>query len=253
MALAMSWVSKVPAAPTTVPAMIMAALSSTKPSKPTARPVSALYSEITTGMSAPPIGNVIATPRSSANPKNNETAGRPSNGSPKSMPETTMNPSATVTSNMAKFRNFWPPKRTDLVIKPCSFAKAIKLPLNDTEPMKPPMVAMVRCVMLCSLPRYNSTAAMAAAAPPPMPLYSAIICGMLVMATRLPLTQASMPPAAMAPIMSIKLTEDAPDTNANVTAVASSMPAPAQRTPLTAVTGELMRFRPRMNSAAATR
>ena len=83
MALAMSWVSKVPAAPTTVPAMIMAALSSTKPSKPTARPVNALYSEITTGMSAPPIGSVMATPRSSANAKNSETAGKPSSGNPK--------------------------------------------------------------------------------------------------------------------------------------------------------------------------
>ena len=41
--------------------------------------------------------------------------------------------------------------------------------------------------------------------------------------------------------------------NSSVTTVASSMPKPAQRTPLTAVTGELMRFRPRMNSAAATR
>ena len=41
--------------------------------------------------------------------------------------------------------------------------------------------------------------------------------------------------------------------NASVTTVASTMPTPAQRTPLTAVTGELMRFRPRMNSAAATR
>ena len=41
--------------------------------------------------------------------------------------------------------------------------------------------------------------------------------------------------------------------NTSVTTVASSMPTPAQRTPLTAVTGELMRFKPRMNSAAATR
>ena len=55
-----------------------------------------------------------------------------------------MKPNAAVTSNMARFINFWPPKRTDLVINPCSFAKAIKLPLKDTEPMKPPTVAMVR-------------------------------------------------------------------------------------------------------------
>jgi len=41
--------------------------------------------------------------------------------------------------------------------------------------------------------------------------------------------------------------------NASVTAVASNMPTPAQRTPLTAVTGELMRLRPKMNRAAAIR
>ena len=63
MALAINWVSRVPAEPTTVPAMIMAALPSTKPSKATARPVRALYREMTTGMSAPPIGSVIITPK----------------------------------------------------------------------------------------------------------------------------------------------------------------------------------------------
>ena len=72
-ALAISCVSSVPAEPTTVPAMIIAALSSTKPSKATARPVSALYSEITTGMSAPPMGSVMATPSSSASTKNSVT------------------------------------------------------------------------------------------------------------------------------------------------------------------------------------
>ena len=163
-----------------------------------------------------------------------------------------MKPRPAVISNIARFTNFWPPKRTDLVIRPCNFAKAIRLPLNDTEPMNPPMVAMVKCVMLCSLPRYSATAAMAAAAPPPIPLYSAIICGISVMATRLPLTQAMMPPTATAPITSIKLSDEAL-MKSRVTAVASTMPRPAQRTPLTAVTGELMRFRPRMNSAAATR
>ena len=163
-----------------------------------------------------------------------------------------MNPKPTVTSKMARFKNFWPPKRTDLVINPCNLAKAIRLPLKDTEPMKPPMVAMVRWVILCSLPRYSSTAAMAAAAPPPIPLYSAIICGMSVMATRLPLTQARMPPTAMAPMTSIKLNGEAA-MNPRVTIVARTIPKPAQRTPLTAVAGELMRLRPRMNNAAATR
>ncbi len=137
MAFAMSCVSRVPADPTTVPAMIMAALSSTKPSKPTASPVNALYSEITTGMSAPPMGSVIATPSSSEKAKNKDTAGRPSAPHPPEIdqePQSHRRPAISPNST-----NFWPPKRTDLVIKPCSFANAIKLPLNDTEPMKPPI------------------------------------------------------------------------------------------------------------------
>src|SRR5260370_28265886 len=126
MALAMSCVSKVPAAPTTVPAMIMAALSRTKPSNPTARPVRALYSEITTGMSAPPMGRVIPTPRIKAAAKNAETTAVLS-----LIPETTRVPRPTAMSRIAQFKNFWPLKRTDFVIKPCSLAKAIKLPRSE--------------------------------------------------------------------------------------------------------------------------
>jgi hypothetical protein len=85
-----------------------------------------------------------------------------------------------------------------------------------------------------------------------MPLYSAIICGMLVIATRLPLTQARVPPTAIAPITKAKLKFEAP-MKTRVAIVASSMPTPAQRTPLTAVSGELMRFKPTMNRNAAAR
>ena len=75
---------------------------------------------------------------------------------------------------------------------------------------------------------------------------------MSVMATRLPLIQAIVPPTRMAAITNTRLVEEAP-MNASVTSVANTMPAPAQRTPLTAVSGELMRFRPSMNNAAANR
>ena len=111
------------------------------------------------------MGSVIAIPRSSANAKNADTIG----GS-ELIPETIMKPSATVTSKIARLRNFWPPKRTDFVISPCSLPKAIKLPLKETAPMRPPTAAIVRCTRLCSLPPYSSTAAIAPAAPPPMPL-----------------------------------------------------------------------------------
>ena len=58
----------------------------------------------------------------------------------------------------------------------------------------------------CALPENSSMAAMAAAAPPPMPLYSATICGMSVIATFLPLIQAQPVPIARAMITSTRLT-----------------------------------------------
>jgi hypothetical protein len=81
-----------------------------------------------------------------------------------------MTPNTSAASRMSRFTIFWPLKRTDFVIRPWSLPKAMRLPLKDTEPMNPPMVAIARCTMFCSAPRYSSTAAMAAAAPPPMPL-----------------------------------------------------------------------------------
>ena len=55
-----------PDAPTSAPAMISAQLPMTKPAIATAVPVKAFSSEMTTGMSAPPIGSTIITPNASA-------------------------------------------------------------------------------------------------------------------------------------------------------------------------------------------
>ena len=66
MALAISSVSIVPEAPTSMPATMSTVESSTKPVADAARPVNALSREITTGMSAPPIGSTNMTPNSSA-------------------------------------------------------------------------------------------------------------------------------------------------------------------------------------------
>ena len=51
-----------------MPATIRTLFSSSKPVAATARPVNAFSSEITTGMSAPPIGSTKSTPKSSAPP-----------------------------------------------------------------------------------------------------------------------------------------------------------------------------------------
>ncbi len=53
----MRMVSSVPEAPTSVPPMIRALLSSSKPVAAAASPVNAFRKEMTTGMSAPPIGS----------------------------------------------------------------------------------------------------------------------------------------------------------------------------------------------------
>jgi hypothetical protein len=55
-----------PDAPTSAPAMISAQLPMTNPAIATAVPVNAFSSDMTTGMSAPPIGITIVTPNASA-------------------------------------------------------------------------------------------------------------------------------------------------------------------------------------------
>ena len=65
-AVAISIVRSVPEEPTRVPATISAMLSSAKPAAAAARPVKALSIEITTGMSAPPIGSTTRLPSTPA-------------------------------------------------------------------------------------------------------------------------------------------------------------------------------------------
>ncbi len=65
-ASAISLVRMPPDAPTSAPAMIRASFPITKPAIATAVPVNAFSSEITTGMSAPPMGSTIVTPNASA-------------------------------------------------------------------------------------------------------------------------------------------------------------------------------------------
>ncbi len=61
-----SSVSSVPDAPTSAPLTISTFDCSSKPVAAAARPVKAFRSEITTGMSAPPIGSTKRTPKTSA-------------------------------------------------------------------------------------------------------------------------------------------------------------------------------------------
>ncbi len=116
-----------------------------------------------------------------------------------------MKPSATVASSMARFKNFWPPKRTDLVIKPLQFCEGDEAAAErhrTYEAADRGDDEMSDAVLVAAIQFHGRNGA---AAPPPMPLYRAIICGMSVIATRLPLTQARMPPMAMAATTRIRL------------------------------------------------
>ncbi len=66
MALAIRLVRIEPEAPTIMPATISAVLSSAIPVAAADRPVNAFSSEITTGMSAPPIGSTTMFPSTPA-------------------------------------------------------------------------------------------------------------------------------------------------------------------------------------------
>ena len=63
MASAMSLVRIAPEAPTSAPAMISTGLPITKPAIAAAVPVNEFSREMTTGMSAPPIGRTIVMPK----------------------------------------------------------------------------------------------------------------------------------------------------------------------------------------------
>ena len=65
-ALLIRRVSKIPEAPTRVPATMSRFEPSVKPDAATARPVKELSREINTGTSAPPIGNTKAAPSTKA-------------------------------------------------------------------------------------------------------------------------------------------------------------------------------------------
>ena len=113
-------VSSVPDAPTSMPATIRTLFSSSKPPAATARPVNAFSSEITTGMSAPPIGSTKRTPKSAAaaiSTQSSHSAWTPA---------TSARPAARPPRNTSAFPTFCPGYVIGRPpISSCSFAKAI--------------------------------------------------------------------------------------------------------------------------------
>ena len=100
-AFAISSVRSVPAAPTSAPATISTVESSTKPVAGPASPVKAFRSEITTGMSAPPI-------RANITPKSSARAISAIRAHSESTPATRAMPRAAAPSRIAELKRFWP-------------------------------------------------------------------------------------------------------------------------------------------------
>ena len=133
-ALPISSVSSVPDAPTSAPEMIRTLLSSTKPVSAAASPVNELSSEITTGISAPPIGSTKSTPRISVRPSAMLKKSNSFGVLAISMPQQT-----TIAMRISALTTCWPGYVIGRpVISSCSFRNA----MTDPEKLSAPITAV---------------------------------------------------------------------------------------------------------------
>ncbi len=165
-AVAISIVRIVPEEPTSVPATISETLSSENPAAAAESPVAALRSEITTGMSAPPIGRTTRLPRRAAPIRTPMKS--PSDGSSE---EARITQAATSPMRSSALITCWPGTAIGLVgIRSWSFAKAMFEPQNETEPITAAKRMGMKVSSSNAVSWRNSDHAMSATAPPPTPL-----------------------------------------------------------------------------------
>ena len=143
-ASAISLVRMLPEAPTSAPATISAQFPMTNPAIATAVPVNAFSSEITTGMSAPPIGSTIITPNPSDASTRMSMAGRLAVVNRNTPVPTAMTARAMLSSRPPLKISGWPG------MKPCSLPAAMIDPENVTDPMS--TSSTVNTVVLPSTP-----------------------------------------------------------------------------------------------------
>ncbi len=175
-AVAISMVRIVPDEPTSVPATISATLSRAKPAAAAERPVNAFSREITTGMSAPPIGSTTRLPRIAAPIR--IAMKIPCEGS-SLLAEIATHPAISPTSSSA-LMTCWPGTASGRVgIRSCSLAKAMFEPQKETDPTtaeKSTGISVSRGICeiapesISLMPWRISAQAISATAPPPTPL-----------------------------------------------------------------------------------
>ncbi len=246
MAVAMRLVRIVPDAPTIIPATIIAVLPNARPAAAAESPVNAFSREITTGMSAPPIGQhdhhaerrgedeEPDHPRLRTADRRRRRAGR----------------GPGQQQQVHRLLRAAQPQRAagqDLLELAERHERAPERHRADDRAEQEAITTYSGSPANASVVR-NSDQAIRATAPPPTPLNSATICGIAVIRTR----RADGTPSA-APTTSPS--EDQQPVVAHVSSVAStatSMPSAAILLPRTAVRGPVSPDRPRMNSANAT-
>ncbi len=252
-ATAIRFVRIEPEAPTIVPATISAKLSSAMPAAAAERPVKAFSSEITTGMSAPPIGSTTMLPSSAA-----ATRMPRMNSASECTPEAIAIAEPTQTSSSTRFSSCWP---GSLIGRPgrisCSFANAMFEPQKEIEPM---IAANSDGIIAFAYqspsgpgkPWRNSAQAISATAPPPTPLKSATICGIAVIFT---LSAEGMPTAVPITMPTAIRTAVSPSGRtpgiSSVATTAISIPTAAILLPRTAVFGPARPRRPTMKRITA--
>ena len=229
-----------------MPATINTVESSTKPVADAASPVNALRREITTGMSAPPIGRTNITPKASARTASATSAHCSSSPATSAAPSTAAPPRIAVLTMFCPENTIGRPETSSW-----SFAKATSDPENEIEPISAEStIETVSSVAKSPSATWNSASATSAAAPPPTPLKRATICGMAVIFTvRAPTTPTTAPiaaPAAISPQLPMP-------SSASVVPIATSIPTPPTQFPFRACFGDERKRSATMKQTIATR
>src|SRR6185437_12650346 len=180
-----------PDAPTIMPATIIAVLFNAKPAAAADNPVIAFSSEMTTGISAPPIGSTTinpSTPAAASSPIIHHSDAPPMPGWA-CTPITTA--ATTAAASSSRLTGCW--ARPNPIGEPemisCSLPNAMIDPQNEIDPM---IAANNDATTMCTvgdspcrkaenpLVSMNSDSAISATVPPPTPLKNATSCGIAV-------------------------------------------------------------------------
>ena len=201
--------------------------------------------EITTGMSAPPIGSTAKIPSRPATSRISQNSS--SDSEPAAI--TAARPTTTTASTRLTAE---PPGSLSgrPEISSCSLPKATFEPQKLIEPMIAANSVGISCSSGMSPPASrNSTTLISATAPPPTPLNSATICGIAVIFTEralgIPTAVPISTPAAIRPYWPER-------SSISVANTAIAIPPAATRLPRTAVRGPLSIRSPMMNRLKAT-